>query len=249
MSKQQKLNNSGFTLIEMLIAISIFSLVLIVATNIYITINNSQRKVVTQQKIQDDIRFLFEAIAQEIRLGSINYDFYENNNINLHTGLGGSDNSILAINSQSGDEIFFRRSSDPFNTNNGQGNKVEYCTVNDFNDCALDDDTLWQSVTPAGVETLDLRFAITPSANPFVETSTVSCTSNAECDLGYVCDTIDDYICEYDSDGQNFQPKVRFVLNSRGIGRNKGEESEILMQTIISTRIFTGAVQNLNYEL
>ncbi len=239
-----KINNTksreGFTLIEMLIAISIFSLVLIVATNIYVTINNSQRKVVTMQKIQDDTRFLFEAMAQEIRLGSINYDFYESNGINLHPdpALGGLDNYILAIDNQAGEEVFFRRSAD---------SKVLYCIINDLNDCDLSEDALWQSVTPDGVEILDLRFAISPSADPFIETTTVSCAINEDCDLGYACNTTDN-ICEYYSDGGNFQPKVKFVMSSRGLGTNLADESEILMQTIISTRIFSGAVNNLNHD-
>ena len=239
MMLMNKNNNSGFTLIEMLIAISIFALVLIVATNIYITINNSQRKVVTMQKIQDDTRFLFEAMAQEIRLGSINYDFYEINSIYLHPDRGGKDNYILAINSQAGDEIFFRRSG------SGSGNKVQYCAVNNLNDCDFTIDSLWQNVTPEGVDILDLRFVISPSADPFIETMSESCSVDTDCGFGYACDTT----CKYDSDGGNYQPKVKFILQSYGVGKNIAEESEILMQTTISTRIFTGPVQNLNYEL
>ncbi len=234
-------NQKGFTLIEMIISVSIFVLVLVIAANIYLVINNTQRKVVTMQRIQSDTRYLFEAIAQEIRLGQINYDFYNNNDIDIHPSA--ADNTVLAVVNRSGNSVFFKLSS--------IGDKVQYCEVNEENNCALDDDSLWQNVTPEGVEVEHLRFIITPSADPFSEVSERECNNDSDCTgdyISYRCDIGGDDRCEYYSDGHNFQPKVQIVLKVRGTARSIAEESEMIMQTIVSSRIMPGKVQNNNYD-
>jgi len=226
-----KNNKIGFTLIEMLIAVSIFSLVLIAATNIYLIINNSQRKVVTLQKIQEDVRFLFDAMAQDIRLSSINYSFYQDNNLNTHPLRDGDKNTVLALVDQLDNQIYYRLS--------GAGNKVQYCE----NDCDLSDVNDWDDVTPESVEINDLRFIISPSADPFLEVNYPACNINDDCPVGYACSGTE---CKYFNDGGNFQPKVIMSIYSRGVGKNIAEESELVMQSTISTRIFSGQIENLN---
>lgn len=231
-------NQPGFTLIEMIIAISIFVMILLIATNIFFIVNNSQRKVVTMQRIQSDVRYLFEAIAQEIRLGRINYDFYIDEEIDLHPLA--DDNTVLAVVNHSGDSIFFRLSS--------VGDRVQYCKIDADNDCDLSIDDNWQNVTPEGVEVEDLRFIITPSADPFTDTTGLSCLGVNPCAgecLSYRWDGVDSQ-CEYYADGHNFQPKVQIILKTRGVGRNIAEESEMIMQTTVSSRIMPGQVEN-NY--
>ncbi len=247
-STTQTLRSSvrGFTLIEMLIAISVFAIVLLIIVNVYVVVNNSQRKVVTLQKIQDDTRFLYEAMAQEIRLGSIDFNFYATvaSGINLEPTLGGTDNYVLAIVTQSQEHVFFRRSSLVANDNDGAGDTVQYCAVDAANSCGLDDDSLWQDITPEGVSVLDLRFLITPSADPFTATAEQTCAATSECDPGYVCDAT----CQYFSDGGNYQPKVRIVMNTVGRAGAASEESHLTVQTTISTRLFTGPILNLNFQ-
>lgn len=221
----------------MLIAVSIFSLVLIVATNIYLIINNSQRKVVTLQKIQEDVRFLFEAMAQDIRLSSINYNFYQDNTIYLHPSrIIDTDDEVLALIDQLGNQIYYRLS----------GGKVQYCSGGS-GDCGLLVDGNWEDITPESVEVIDLDFVITPSANPFEEVVPDTCPggNHTECDIGYTCVSNE---CKYFTDGGNFQPKVIISIHSKGVGRKIAEESELNMQSTISTRIFPGQVVNLNYE-
>jgi len=235
-------NQHGFTLIEMIVAISIFVLILLIATNIYFIVNNTQRKVVTMQRIQSDVRYLYEAIAQEIRLGRINYDFYNDNGIDLHPNAT-EYNTVLAVVNRSGDSVFFRLSSG--------GDKVQYCEISIDNDCDLGDDSLWQDITPEGVVAEDLRFIITPSADPFTDTTGLPCSIDNDCIGNYIsyrCDNIVDNRCEYHSDGNNFQPKVQIVLKTRGTAKNIIEESEMLMQTTVSSRILPGKAENINYD-
>jgi len=228
---------SGFTLIEMIIAVAIFSLVLIAATNIYLIINNSQRKVVTLQKIQEDVRFLFDAISQDIRLGSINYEFYQDEEIPLHPDRADRlDNTVLAMIDQDREQVYYRL--------NDTGDKIQYCSGQD---CDLAVPADWDDITPDQVEILNLSFLVYPSADPFIDEPEVDCTNDNQCDpSGYVCGTAN--TCVYFTDGQNFQPKVLFSIKSRGIGSDLAEDSELLMQSIISTRIFPSEIKNLNYD-
>ncbi len=218
----------------MLIAISIFALVLIAITNVYLIFNNSQRKIVTLQKIQEDVRFLFDSIAQDIRLGSINYDYYQTNGIGIHPNRDGLNNSLLALIDQSGEQIFYNWNETTY--------KLQYCS----GDCDLGNSADWENITPEQVEIVDLKFIIYPSADPFKEVAEEACTGNSQCETsGYVCNA---GFCKYFSDGQNFQPKVLFSIKSRGVEQKIAQESELIMQSTISTRIFSSQIKNLNYD-
>ncbi len=238
-------NNKGFTLIEMLIALSIFILVMLAGVNVYFVISTAQHRTVALQKVQDDVRYLYEAMAQEIRLGTINYTFYDTENISLHPNISGDGiTSILALQDQLHVPVYYRL----------QGTAVQYCRVDDSAsiDCDLTDHDQWQNVTPSGVEVTSLGFFITPSADPFVNAGeAVDCSSGgqADCDVSYRCDAGATNTCLYYSDGNNFQPKVQMQLTARALDSRIPEESRTLhFQTMVSSRIFQGQIQNNNYE-
>jgi len=250
MVKKKKLNNKAFTLIEMIVSLSIFVLIVLIVINVYIVINHSQRRTVEMQKLQSDTRYIFEAMAQEIRLGVVDYNFYSNTSppLDLHPDAS-TDNYILALLDQNADSVFFRRSG-----TDGSGTAIQYCKEITTGDCELVDGPGWQDVTPEGVQVIDLRFAITPSADPFVEVSEEDCSVGGDADCvaagleSYRCDTVTDGRCEYFSDGGNFQPKVRINLRVQGLDTSITEEGRTLtMETIISSRILQGSVRNENY--
>jgi prepilin-type N-terminal cleavage/methylation domain-containing protein len=242
--------NSGFTLIEMIIALSIFVIVILVAADIFVVINNSQRRVATMQKLQDDVRYLFESMAQEIRLGRINYAFYQDPNgngsytnaIDLHPQAASP--RVLAIINQAGEQIFFRF--------NSTVNAAQYCKLINPGDCTLTADTGWENVTPLGVKILHLSFFITPSADPFLDVAGYGCLTQIDCGGANACQSYrwDSPAgqCQYYSDGYNYQPKVRIILKTEGIAQATVEQSRITMETIVSTRIAAGKVQNTFHD-
>ncbi len=226
--------NSGFTLIEMIIALSIFVLVVLMVSNIFVVINHSQRRVANLQKLQDDVRYSLEAMAQEIRLGRINYDYYVTENIDLHPESAVIDYPLAVIN-QSGEFVYYRKN----------GNNLEFCKNDTSADCQE-----WQVVTPVGAIVDELRFIITPSADPFSEVAEKRCASDADCDAdynSYRCDTVQQR-CEYFSDGGNFQPKVRIIMKSEGTGDLPAGQARIVIQTLVSSRLINSKVQNLFYD-
>lgn len=60
----------GFTLLEMVVSIGIFSVLIVTAVGIIISISHAEIKAANTQDIQDNIRFTLELITKELRVGS-----------------------------------------------------------------------------------------------------------------------------------------------------------------------------------
>ncbi len=71
-SKAQNLKpNSGFTLIEILAAIFLFSLLVLVASSAFISFLNLQRRAFNIQQAEENANFVMESMAKEIRVSQI----------------------------------------------------------------------------------------------------------------------------------------------------------------------------------
>lgn len=68
MIKLSSLNNRGFTIIELLIATTILSTVLVMISIVIINIGNLYRKGVTQTRVQNNVRNLSDEISKELQL-------------------------------------------------------------------------------------------------------------------------------------------------------------------------------------
>lgn len=65
-------NKAGFTLLELLVGIAIFTLTITTAIGLFITVIESQRKSVAIQNVQENGRFLMWYASKEIRMSTIN---------------------------------------------------------------------------------------------------------------------------------------------------------------------------------
>mgnify|MGYP001617606395 CR=1 FL=1 len=61
---------SGFTLIEVVVATGIFGLVVIMIGSIFMVAFFSHRRILALQNLQDNLRFSIESMAREIRVGT-----------------------------------------------------------------------------------------------------------------------------------------------------------------------------------
>lgn len=75
-SKPLKEGLKGFTLIETLIASSIFALVAVVGATIFINISHSDRQTELTNALYEDARVVMEKLATKIRGGTIDYEEY-----------------------------------------------------------------------------------------------------------------------------------------------------------------------------
>lgn len=62
----------GYTLIEFIVALSIFVTVIVIVLGLFSMAIKGQRKVISQQNIQENASFLMEFMAKEIRMSKIN---------------------------------------------------------------------------------------------------------------------------------------------------------------------------------
>jgi prepilin-type N-terminal cleavage/methylation domain-containing protein len=62
----------GFTLMEMIVAISLFVVVMLSATQIFRMIIEGQRSAIASQSIQENIRYFFEVMSKEVRMAQKN---------------------------------------------------------------------------------------------------------------------------------------------------------------------------------
>lgn len=98
----KKSGKAGFTLLEMVISIGIFSVLVIAAIGITISVSNTQIKAGNIQGILDNIRFSLELLTKEMRTG---------NNYQLTTICAASGAEISFLNSASAKRIYFFDSS------------------------------------------------------------------------------------------------------------------------------------------
>jgi prepilin-type N-terminal cleavage/methylation domain-containing protein len=82
----------AFTLVEVIIAASIFTAISTLAAIIFINVLRAQRQISLENAIYEDSRFLMERISREIRQNTIDYDEYYNRvvekNDDYGTGFG-----------------------------------------------------------------------------------------------------------------------------------------------------------------
>jgi len=71
-----KINKKAFTLVEVLIAMSIFTLAAIISTNILANTITTQKKTSIQNAIYEDVRIIMQEITKEIQNGTIDYEEY-----------------------------------------------------------------------------------------------------------------------------------------------------------------------------
>ncbi|MBI2099484.1 type II secretion system protein [Candidatus Uhrbacteria bacterium] len=68
--------SKGFTLVEMLVAVSLFSIVVAATADLYLAISRAQKSVRARQRLGSEARFAAELISREIRAGTIDYAAY-----------------------------------------------------------------------------------------------------------------------------------------------------------------------------
>lgn len=74
------LNNQkkGFTLIEVLLAATIFTIVSMIVATVFVNILRIQKRIVLENAIYEDARFMMERISRELRQNTIDYEEYYN---------------------------------------------------------------------------------------------------------------------------------------------------------------------------
>ncbi len=145
-------NQRGFSLMEMLVALGLFSMVMVSAPDIYLLASRSQRRALSMERAQSDARFAMEAITREIRGGSIDYGYYAES--------AASPVDDLALIASDGSELVFSRST---------STTASACPDAESVPCLLVsiDGSDPVSMTSRGISVSGLNFYVGPFDDPF----------------------------------------------------------------------------------
>ena len=103
-------SQKGFTLVEMIITIFLFSLLIMIVSDVFSRAQQAQRRTVALQRLQDDMRFFINKIATGLRSGTVSYDWYAQQQQNPLSQNGSTE--ILALPTFDGKKILIRRGAD-----------------------------------------------------------------------------------------------------------------------------------------
>ena len=68
--QNSKFNNSGFTLLEILVALALFSLVISMVVGIFVSGSGSQRKIIELHTVQREAGYIMETVSRELRMAT-----------------------------------------------------------------------------------------------------------------------------------------------------------------------------------
>lgn len=177
------LDQRGYTLIELIAAMTIFLIVLITSTAAFVSVSTSANKATAQRHVQQDARYNLEGVVRQVRAASIDYGFYAAN-ANA-PGCRLADRTLLPLLTTEADPAtgapitkrliyFYNNGYDAQNTSTQTGYLVQYADANTNNtpSCA----TVLSGSLPAGatrttltqgnVNVTKASFIVTPTEDP-----------------------------------------------------------------------------------
>jgi len=245
--------NQGFTLLEIVVVISIFSILVVLVTNVFMLVMRAQQQTAQRQSTASVLRGVTETIARQVRVSEIDYAAYGG-------AIAGSlpYQIVLNLRDQSGTAIQYLLDT-------ADGGKIK--VTNGANSAYLTD--------PALMKVIKLNFYISPSTDPFVDercagntapngclatimctvTDSASaqngfccCTNDIDCRTGY-CDKSTTNgsgtlynICKAGVGGvcrpKDQQPRVTIVIGFQSLGTKPELQKTIYLQTTASSRIY-----------
>lgn len=150
--KIDRSDSAGFTLMELIVVLGIFTTVVVAASDIFLLSASAQRKIFGLERTQSDARFTMEALAREFRAGEVDYAYYESRVDPMEA----PDDELALIDSNNVKVRFFR-TSDPDICADEKSSPCLAVKVGD-NDSA--------SMTPRNVVVRNAQFYISPMLDP-----------------------------------------------------------------------------------
>jgi len=156
----------GFTLIEALITMAIFSVMMVAFSDIYTQNMRYARQIILRAKLQADARASVEAFARAVRVSNIDYTYYSGT-------LPAQPMTTLAlVNPRTGDKSRIWLDATPSEC---------YSDGNNCMNVTTDNGVTWAPLSPKGVSIDNLQFYVTPNRDPFnFNQSTGQYDSNAQ---------------------------------------------------------------------
>jgi len=152
----------SFTLIELMVSMSILVVAIIAAMGIYINVIGSRERTLGQVNVQEDGQYLMSLIVKDIRAGIIDYLNYGE--------IVSPENELLLLDFLN-NQIRYRIT--PATPIIDGACSISRCTLErcENADCSIADN--YQTITMSDVSIERLDFYINPPGNPFTHVSTI----------------------------------------------------------------------------
>lgn len=161
--RSNKIEEKGFTLVEMLVSIAVFMTVMTIAVGSFISILNANKKSQAMKTVVDNVTFAIDSISRSIKTG-IDYkcgiNISSKNNFDLsETNCADGSSLIQYYNEVSGEYIqyIFVKTDDIDPGSVGEGNIQKRICSSDNGDCGE-----WQSMTGpvSNINIKNMRFYV-----------------------------------------------------------------------------------------
>ena len=148
-------NSKGFTLIEMLISITVFMLFFAIVTGSYTGLVSANRHANEIQKIYREARFLFDVIAAETRSAPLDYKCFDQTALDVLCieNQNGETQKVIAFIHGNGDRVLFKF----------DGKQVVTMRRSTTGGPVTD----WQPLTSGEVKFDDASFSVFPLKDPY----------------------------------------------------------------------------------
>lgn len=221
----------GYTLIELIAAMTIFAIISVVVLGALVTVIQSSAKTGAERKVQQDARYSIEEVARQTRSASIDYAFYVQNagdpRCALATAAPNSTKALALITTQAGETnapvtqrlIFFYNNNAIYRYQSSTSTTTPACAA------IFAADSGAQQITATNVTVMLLTFYISPNQNPY---------DQAACPVG------NEPACNI---ARNTHPRVTMVMTAQSIGTGVGVSQQsrtgtTTLQTTVGSRAY-----------
>lgn len=152
---------AAFTVMEMLVVLTVFSTVAVVVIDIFFTITKAYKSLVATQAVQRDIRFTVQTVVKDIEQGVIDYNYYINNSLLLKNNSTGE---VVAVNTLA----LIDANGLPVRYKTGTSTKNLPTVMVCRGTCST-----WEQLLSDNIQAPLLNFYIVPDTDPFAVTGSV----------------------------------------------------------------------------
>ncbi|MFH0819999.1 MAG: prepilin-type N-terminal cleavage/methylation domain-containing protein [bacterium] len=154
----------GFTLLEMIVVLGIFSIVVVVISSILNSIFLSRKVIVAREKLQSDSNSIIEIISRDFRTARLYYPWYSDSNPLAGELTATNPTESLALIDQNGNMVIYRKSQNQGNCGERTPDVCLVVAVGTESEFGL---LTWTNVTPQDVNLVDVKFYLEPIRDPF----------------------------------------------------------------------------------
>jgi prepilin-type N-terminal cleavage/methylation domain-containing protein len=160
--KKYNHNKTGFSLMEMLLAVTIFVIIVLSATRIFQLVVQGQRQAIAAYHVQENLKYFFEVMSKEVRMATIDT-----------TGECYPTTVVDQLYTAEGDNLYFK---------NFAGQCVHYFVENDngVNRFKIERGLSSGYITTSNININSLKFDVKSSLDSGVQAEQASVTVNIE---------------------------------------------------------------------